>query len=82
MFYLTHSVRNRNGNSFVVYRFHLLNPYTMPISDFMPAPEIKEICRLHNKIYTVMIFPTSDLPQYIVVSPTDSEMKDMICISR
>jgi hypothetical protein len=55
----------------------------MPKSvDFVPAPEIKERCRLHNKIYTVLIFSTNELPQYIVVPPNDSEMKDMICISQ
>jgi len=29
-----------------------------------------------------MIFSTSKPPQYIVVWPTDSEMKDMFCISQ
>ena len=44
----------------------------------VPAPVIKEICGLHYKICTVMIFSTSEPPQYIVVPPNDGEMKDMI----
>jgi len=45
--------------------------------DRVPASEIKEIFRLHNKIYTGYdFFSTSEPPQYIVVSPIDREMKD------
>ena len=46
----------------------------------MCLPEIKESLRLFNlKLHGYDFF---DPPQYIVVLPTDSKMKDMICISQ
>ena len=62
--------------------FLLSNPHSEAIVGFVPEVIIPENCRLHNKIYMVLIFSTSELPQYIVVPPNDSEMKDMICISQ
>ena len=44
----------------------------------MPPLEIKEICRLHNKIHPGLIFSISEPSQYIVVQISDNEMKDMI----
>jgi hypothetical protein len=44
----------------------------------VPEVIIPENCRLDNKIYTGSAFSTSEPPQYIVVPPTDCEMKDII----
>jgi hypothetical protein len=50
----------------------------MPVLDFVPEVIIPENCRMHNKIYTGSDFFDSEPPQYIVVPPTDCEMKDII----
>jgi hypothetical protein len=61
--------------------YSMTNPFffeALFLLDYVPAPNIEEIYRLHNKVKTGLIFPPIELPQYIVVPPTDCEMKDII----
>jgi len=46
--------------------------------DKMPIPKYRIRSDFITKFKRVMIFPPIELPQYIVVPPTDCEMKDII----
>ena len=49
---------------------------------YVPAPKIKEICRLHNKMYTYYDFFDQRTTTIYCVTTPESEMKDMLYMAR